>query len=63
MCRILGSGIRRFPFPLCPSGGPAALFEERICVTLTNIDLFSVFLRAGKSTPLKKLLSESFHGE
>ena len=63
MRRIPGSGIRRSPFPLCPSGGPAALFEERICVTMTKIDIISGFLGAGKTTLIKKLLSESFHGE
>ena len=63
MRRIPGSGIRRSPFPLGPSGGPAALFEERICVTMTKIDIISGFLGAGKTTLIKKLLSESFHGE
>ena len=63
MRRIPGSGIRRSPFPLCPSGGPAALFEERICVTMTKIDIISGFLGAGKTTLIKKLIAEAYTGE
>ena len=63
MRRIPGSGIRRSPFPLCPSGGPAALFEERICVTMTKIDIIYGFLGAGKTTLIKKMLSEAYQGE
>ena len=58
MRRIPGSGIRRSPFPLCPSGGPAALFEERICVTMTKIDIISGFLGAGKTTLIREIAAE-----